>query len=273
MSQTKIVELIATFEQWADPSWQEKWDNCGWQVNPGILEQPAGVLVCLTPTLAVMAEAIALKTQGHPVNLIFAHHPLIFGGISSVTPDQGVGDMIRQSIEHQIGIYTAHTNFDQVANGTADVLAQLLSLQDTQPVEATDPVSDPHRGYGRVGNLPQPQPLQTLLESIQSLLNPPRLLFSPTADLQQQISKVAVLGGSGASYLSAVSKTGAQAYLTADCKFHQFQESRDRGIVLIDAGHYATERPACDRLVTWCKTQGVKWAQLSQKDEDFRQFL
>jgi len=268
-----IVDLIAAFEQWADPSWQEKWDNCGWQVNPGILNQPAGILVCLTPTLAVMAEAIALKAQGHPVNLIFAHHPLIFGGISSITPDRGVGDMIRQSIEHQIGIYTAHTNFDQVTNGTADVLAQLLNLQNAQPVEATDPSSDPHRGYGRVGNLPQPKSLQKLLESIQFILNPPRLLFSPTADLQQQINKVAVLGGSGASYLSAVSKTGAQAYLTADCKFHQFQESRDQGIVLIDAGHYATERPACDRLVGWCKTQGVDWAQLSQKDEDFRQFL
>ena len=220
-----------------------------------------------------MEEAIALKAQGHPVNLIFAHHPLIFGGISSVTPDQGVGEMIRQSITHRIGIYTAHTNFDQVADGTADVLSQLLDLQDSQPVEPTDSATDPHRGYGRVGNLPRSQSLQTLLETIQSLLKPPRILFSPNADVQQPITRVAVLGGSGASYLAAVSKTGAQAYLTADCKFHQFQESRDRGIVLIDAGHYATERPACDRLVNWCKSQGVTWAQLSQKDEDFRQFL
>ena len=268
-----VENLITVFEQWANPSWQEKWDNCGWQVQPDILQELAGVLVCLTPTLAVMEEAIALKTQGHPVNLIFAHHPLIFGGISSVTPDGSVGDMIRKSIAHRIGIYTAHTNFDQVANGTADVLAQLLNLQDTQPVEATDSQSDPSRGYGRVGRLPNPQPLQTLLKTVQSLLNPPQLLFSPTADLQQTIEKVAVLGGSGASYLSAVSKTGAQAYLTADCKFHQFQESRDKGIVLIDAGHYATERPACDRLTTWCQQQGAAWAQLSQKDEDFRQFL
>lgn len=268
----KIAELIAAFEQWAHPSWQEKWDNCGWQVDPGIKDQPAGVLVCLTPTLAVMEEAIALQSQGHPINLILAHHPLIFGGISSVTPDGSIGDTIRQAIAHNIGIYTAHTNFDQVANGTADVLAQLLNLQNFKPIETTDP-SDPNRGYGRVGNLPQTQPLRILLETIQSLLSPPRLLFSPSANLQQPIAKVAVLGGSGASYLSAVAKTGAQLYLTADCKFHQFQESRDKGIILVDAGHYATERPACDRLVTWCKTQGAPYAQLSQKDEDFRQFL
>ena len=58
--------------------------------------------------------------------------------------------------------------------------------------------------------------------------------------------------------------------LAAD--FHQFQESRDRGLILIDAGHYATERPACDRLVSKLRALEVDWVQLSQKDEDFRQF-
>jgi putative NIF3 family GTP cyclohydrolase 1 type 2 len=96
------------------------------------------------------------------------------------------------------------------------------------------------------------------------------LIFSPTADLQQNISRVAVLGGSGASYISAVVKTQAQVYLTSDCKFHQFQESRDRHLILIDAGHYATERPACDRLVQKFMSLNLDWVKLSQKDEDFR---
>ena len=60
--------------------------------------------------------------------------------------------------------------------------------------------------------------------------------------------------------------------MCSDCKFHQFQESRDRGLVLIDAGHYATERPACAQLVTKLRALDVDWVQLSQKDEDFRQF-
>jgi dinuclear metal center YbgI/SA1388 family protein len=263
--------VIANFERWADPLWQEKWDNCGWQIEPGILSEPAGVLVCLTPTWAVMAEAISLKSQGAPVNLIFAHHPLIFGGLSSVVAGNHAGAMIKAAFAHSVGIYSAHTNFDQVKDGTADVLAQLLSLQPVEPIEPS--ALDASRGYGRVGNLPSSQPLQQLLETIQSILNPPRLLYSPAADLQQSIQRVAVLGGSGASYIPAVLKTGAEAYLTADCKFHQFQESRDRNLVLIDAGHYATERPACQRLVSWFTQQGVNWSQLSQKDEDFRQFL
>ncbi|MEM6451293.1 MAG: Nif3-like dinuclear metal center hexameric protein [Cyanobacteria bacterium P01_D01_bin.105] len=264
-----IKEIITAFEQWANPAWQEKWDNSGWQVEPGILSEPAGVLVCLTPTLAVMEEAIALKAKGRPVNLIFAHHPLIFGGISAVRSTDSVGKVVHKAIAHRIGIYSAHTNFDQVAGGTADVLAQLLSLQSAEPIAVTDTASA--RGYGRVGKLPIAQPLQQLLDAIQSVLSPPRLLHSPIDNFQHPIETVAVLGGSGAGYLSAVVQTGAQAYLTADCKFHQFQESRDQGLVLIDAGHYATERPACARLVKWFEQQGVKWTALSEKDEDFRQ--
>ncbi len=264
-----VADLISWFEAWAPPPWQEKWDNCGWQIEPGILPEPAGVLVCLTPTLAVMAEAIALKQQGLPVNLIFAHHPLIFSPLKSVQAGDPVAEMVLLAIRNGIGVYSAHTNFDQVANGTADVLAQLLQLQETMPVVPTQA----EVGYGRVGTLPAPIPLSDLLAQIQAVLSPPSLLYSPQVDRQQAISRVAVLGGSGASYIEDVVETGAQVYLTSDCKFHQFQTARDRGLILVDAGHYATERPACQKLVTILQGQGVDWVALSDRDEDFRQCL
>lgn len=263
-----IAELIQWFEQWANPTWQEKWDNCGWQIEPGVVDEPARVLVCLTPTLAVVKEAISLSQQESPINLIFAHHPLIFSPLKSIQKGDPIGDMVRLAIAHNIGIYSAHTNFDQVKDGTADVLAQLLNLQDTAPVEPTQN----GLGYGRVGNLQPALSLQQLLEQVKTVLNPPDLLVSPEADRQQSIERVAVLGGSGASYIGSVSMTGAQAYLTSDCKFHQFQESRDRNLILIDAGHYATERPACARLVERLQQIGVDWVKLSDRDEDFRQF-
>lgn len=259
----KIVDLITWFEEWANPSWAENWDNCGWQIQPGVLEEESRVLVCLTPTLAVMSEAIALNA-----NLIFAHHPLIFHPPKSLCRGEAVAEMVRLAFTHNIGIYSAHTNFDQVNDGTADVLAQMLNLQAVSPIVPTQL----GLGYGRVGMLEPSVSVEELLTTIQNQLHPPNLIFSPTANLQQQIARVAVLGGSGASFISAVVKTKAQAYLTADCKFHQFQESRDQGLILIDAGHYATERPACDRLVQKFQSLHLKWVQLSQKDEDFRQF-
>jgi dinuclear metal center YbgI/SA1388 family protein len=266
---TSVATLINWFEAWANPTWQESWDNCGWQVEPGVLDQPARVLVCLTPTLAVMEEVLRLREQGVAVNLIFAHHPLIFSPLKSVAKGDPVGEMVRLSITHGIGIYSAHTNFDQVQDGTADVLAQIFDLDCPEPVVPTQD----GLGYGRVGILKPALNLKSLLELIQTKLAPPNLIYSPALDLNQTISRLAVLGGSGASFLKAVEATKAQAYLTSDCKFHQFQEGRDRNLVLIDAGHYATERPACAKLVDIFKSQGVTWAQLSQKDEDFRQFL
>jgi dinuclear metal center YbgI/SA1388 family protein len=266
---TSVATLINWFEAWANPAWQESWDNCGWQIEPGVLDQPAQVLVCLTPTLAVMEEAINLREQGIGVNLIFAHHPLIFSPLKSVQKGDPVGEMVRLGITHGVGVYGAHTNFDQVQDGTADVLAQWLDLECLEPIVPTQDGI----GYGRVGSLKPTLKLKSLLELIQAKLSPPRLIYSPTANLNQTISRLAVLGGSGASFLKDVEKTGAQAYLTSDCKFHQFQEGRDRGLVLIDAGHYATERPACAKLVEIFKDQGVGWVQLSHQDEDFRRFL
>ncbi|MDZ8107327.1 MAG: Nif3-like dinuclear metal center hexameric protein [Nostoc sp. DedQUE12a] len=267
----KIADLITWFEAWANPAWCESWDNCGWQIEPGVLQERVRVLVCLTPTLAVMDEAIALNA-----NLIFAHHPLIFTPPKSLCKGSAIAEMVRLAFTHNIGIYSAHTNFDQVEDGTADVLAQILQLQQVTPIVPTQP----GLGYGRVGLLEPSMTLQELLQAIQTRLAAPNLIFSPTANLQQTISRVAVLGGSGASFISAVSKTGAQAYLTSDCKFHQFQESRDaygglgqRNLILIDAGHYATERPACDRLAQKFQSLNLDWVQLSQKDEDFRQFF
>jgi dinuclear metal center YbgI/SA1388 family protein len=260
----KIVDLITWFEEWANPAWCESWDNCGWQVEPGILQESARVLVCLTPTLAVMQEAIATNA-----NLIFAHHPLIFSPPKSLRRGEAIADMVRLAFLHNIGIYSAHTNFDQVQDGTADVLAQILELKDVTPIVPTQN----GLGYGRVGTLQPLLTLKELLAVIHTRLSPPSLIFSLTADLHQEVSRVAVLGGSGASYISAVVNTGATAYLTSDCKFHQFQESRDRNLILIDAGHYATERPACDRLVQKLRSLNLDWVQLSEQDEDFRQFF
>jgi dinuclear metal center YbgI/SA1388 family protein len=261
----KISELISWFEAWANPALQEKWDNCGWQVEPGVLNETATVLVCLTPTLAVMQEAIALRNAGTPINLIFAHHPLIFNPPKSVRTADPIGEMVRLAFIHNIGVYSAHTNFDQVEDGTADVLAQVLELKDTTPIVPTQN----GLGYGRVGTVVS-MTVKGLLEIIQTRLSPPNLMHSP-ANLEQRVERVAVLGGSGASFLKDVARCGAEAYLTSDCKFHAFQESRDCKVILIDAGHYATERPACHKLAQKLSLHGVT-SLLSQNDEDFRLF-
>ena len=55
------------------------------------------------------------------------------------------------------------------------------------------------------------------------------------------IERVAVLGGSGSFGIKAAKKKKADAYITADLKYHDFFEG-NKDFVLIDAGHYETEQ-------------------------------
>ena len=59
--------------------------------------------------------------------------------------------------------------------------------------------------------------------------------------LHKNIKKVAVLGGSGSFAISQAKKMGADAFLTADLKYHQFYESENQ-LLLADIGHYESER-------------------------------
>ena len=54
------------------------------------------------------------------------------------------------------------------------------------------------------------------------------------------IKKVAVCGGSGSELLAKSISEGADAFVTADIKYHTYQDA-EKKILLIDAGHYETE--------------------------------
>lgn len=62
-----------------------------------------------------------------------------------------------------------------------------------------------------------------------------------TEFLNKPIKKVAVLGGSGSFAIKNVIQAGADAYLTADLKYHNFYEAENK-ILLADIGHFESER-------------------------------
>jgi len=57
----------------------------------------------------------------------------------------------------------------------------------------------------------------------------------------KQIKKVAVLGGSGSFAIKNAIAAGADAFLTADLKYHQFYEAEGK-LLLADIGHFESER-------------------------------
>ena len=60
--------------------------------------------------------------------------------------------------------------------------------------------------------------------------------------------RVAVLGGSGGSFISEAADSGAHAYVTGDVDYHDPLLAESLGLIVIDAGHAATELPSLQPL-------------------------
>jgi dinuclear metal center YbgI/SA1388 family protein len=105
---------------------------------------------------------------------------------------------------------------------------------DVYPVEGTPEGC----GYGRLGTLPEPVAAEVLREHVSGSLG-----FSArlVADPGKRIERVAVIGGSGGSFIPEVAASGADAYVTGDVDYHDAVLAESLGLSVIDAGHAATE--------------------------------
>jgi dinuclear metal center YbgI/SA1388 family protein len=102
-------------------------------------------------------------------------------------------------------------------------------------------------GYGRVGGLPDPPTPEGLRESVTNSLGfPARLVANP--EPAKRIERVAVLGGSGGSFVREAASSGADAYVTGDLDYHDALLAESLGLVAVDAGHAATELPSLEPL-------------------------
>jgi dinuclear metal center YbgI/SA1388 family protein len=93
-------------------------------------------------------------------------------------------------------------------------------------------------GTGAVGELDRTMSSEEFLEHTSRCLG--IKIFRYTNGKVKNINTVAVCGGSGSEYISNAVNAGADAYITADIRYHTFLDNED-SILLIDAGHYETE--------------------------------
>ena len=93
-------------------------------------------------------------------------------------------------------------------------------------------------GAGAIGELELPMDQKTFLQHVVRSINVNNFRF--TEGKNGKIKKVAVCGGSGSDLISKAISEGADVYITADIKYHAFQDAQNE-ILLIDAGHYETE--------------------------------
>lgn len=100
-------------------------------------------------------------------------------------------------------------------------------------------------GLGAVGEFEVPFEENKFLELVSAKLNVKN--FRYTKGKSSQIKKVAVCGGSGSEYFQDALSRGADAYITADIKYHTFHDASEE-ILLVDAGHYETEIHSLDEV-------------------------
>jgi dinuclear metal center YbgI/SA1388 family protein len=77
--------------------------------------------------------------------------------------------------------------------------------------------------------------------------------------LGRPIKKVAVLGGSGSYAIKKAISAGADAFLTADLKYHQFYEAENR-LLLADIGHFESERYTKNYIVDYLRKKILNFA-------------
>lgn len=217
---TKIQDIYNAIDKIAPFSSACDFDNSGLLIK-GKDKDIKKIMVSLDATKEVIDNACEKE-----VDLLITHHPIIFKGIKKIDSDLNIVNLLKKDIS----VISAHTNFDMAKGGMNDILAKKLDLIDIKELKDTE-------GMGRIGELKQTMKSDEFLKMIKIKLK----TSIRAGNVNKDIKKVALLGGSGGEFFNASKNQGADAFITGDVKHHQFIESNDENLLLIDAGHYGTE--------------------------------
>lgn len=230
-----LLDLRNVLDQKAPFSTALSFDNAG-IVYGDPSREIRKVLLALDVTNAVIDEA---ETTG--ADLILSHHPAVFHAQKTFAPDDRIARLIRANI----AAMAAHTNLDLAQGGVNDVLARAVGLNRIEPWTGTDPDL-----IGRVGVLDRPTDLREFCTTVKKTLSANHLRFS---DGGKPVFRVALCSGSGGDQWEALVGTDVDTLLTGEAKYPHFLDAAQKGINVVEAGHFATEVIVLPVLERWLK--------------------
>lgn len=185
-------------------------------------------------------ELAVRRAQEAGANLIIAFHPLIYAPLKRIDSRGRVERTVVELIDRRIALYVVHTAFDAHPRGTSVLLGEAIGLGSIGPIIPNDAVDG--GGFGAVGNLSEPLSLGELAERVRIACGASVVRVSDRAEgvLERTVRRIAIVGGSGMSYYDAAVATGADAFITADVRYHAFHAAVDR-IPVLDPGHAESE--------------------------------
>ncbi len=111
-------------------------------------------------------------------------------------------------------------------------------------------------GSGMIGELAEPMNAKDFLAYLKERMSLDCIRFTA---FDKPIKKVAVCGGAGSFLLKAAIAKGADAYVSADFKYHEFFDAEAK-LMIADIGHYESEKYTVE-LLTSLLHQGVSGLQ------------
>ncbi|MCF6307313.1 MAG: Nif3-like dinuclear metal center hexameric protein [Flavobacteriaceae bacterium] len=105
-----------------------------------------------------------------------------------------------------------------------------------------------HLGMGMIAELETPISEKEFLKYLKITMKTDCVRHSKL--LKKSIKKIAVLGGSGSFAINAAKQAGADVFITADCKYHDFFNA-ENDLLLADIGHYESEQYTKELLVAF----------------------
>ncbi len=228
----ELKEIIAFMEESFPLEYKADYDNVG--LLAGRRDRDVTkALLCLDCDKFVVREAVREGAQ-----LIISHHPVIFGGLKSVTDGDPNGEMLLEAIENGLSIYCAHTNLDSCPGGLTDCLCRRLGLVPIEPIDGSD------------GRICRPEGELMLLELCARIKRELEIdSVATTAQMNRPVRLAAVCNGSGGSLAAAARAKGADVYITGDVKYHQMREFYlADGFEYIQVSHYDSEKIVTELL-------------------------
>lgn len=229
----KLNDFIAAMEAIAPKELACPWDNPGLLIGTEKIEI-SKVLVALDCSVQTAKEAIEWGAD-----LLLTHHPVFFGGVKRIAPDDPDTAGAYMLIRHGIGLFAAHTNLDSAEGGVNDCLAEELGLQSIEKL--------PPDEMGRIGLLPAAMPFIDFARMVEQKLCT-RVRITGADDTPVQ--RIALVGGSAADELFAAKAAGADAFITGEMKHHFAIQAGALGLCIVEAGHYETEKVVLQPLIS-----------------------
>lgn len=232
LTDNKLYDLLDAIELVLPSETAMEGDKIGLQVECN--SYITGVLFTLELTEEVLEECLKLN-----FNTIVSFHPLIYKPLPEISLADRVGKLTSHLIKNSINFISVHTTFDSHIMGTSRILADLLMLETIGFLSPDKNSSNKNSGMGVICESKIPISELDLLNKVRNVCKAP-IRFASNKN-KSTVSKIAIVGGSGTSFLGDVIDKKCDAFITADITYHTFHSIKNK-ILLIDAGHYEMEQ-------------------------------